>query len=477
MRLLPTLVITLCLSELLIGSRRLAEAAPTAASPSSQELVTEIQSGLDSTASDQQGGATVRLVRSQAAWSMQVNGQPFVVHGAGMSYSDETGIASLAKAGGNAFRTWGTEHLNAQLAAAARHGLMVLVGLDVQKELQGFNYQDSEAVAQQLTRVKASIDRYRGHPNVLGWILANEPNLMIDGRGAAVPADPAVYDALGEILDYIQLQEAAKPVTVAFAFTATLAEDIAQAMKAMPSLDFLSFQAYGALPIIAEFVQDQDIELPYMVTEYGPLGHWEMPTTAWGREIEEPSGIKATGLVERMARAGLDDPAGQLLGGFAFLWGHKQERTPTWYGLFTEDGERTAAVDELTRVWTGQYPTLRAPSIWSITLNGQQAGASVSVASGDTVSATVHANDPNGDALTIRWQVMNEVGRRSHGGHFEARPELLHTVFSHATEHEGRFSVSFVVPEKPGHYRLYAWASDAQGGAGTANVPFLVTAQ
>ncbi len=417
----------------------------------------------------------VVILRSGDAWTLHVNGQPFVVHGAGMGYSDDAGVARLAEAGGNAFRTWGTEHLDVQLAAAERYGLKVLVGLDMQKQLQGFDYEDSDGVARQLAVLKASIDRYKSHPSLLGWIIANEPNLMIDSSGAAVQPNPAVYEAMGDVLDYIHDQDPDHPATVAFAFTATLAEDITLALQSMPSLDFLSLQAYGALPVIAPFIRELSVDLPYMVTEFGPLGHWEMPATQWGREIEEPSGAKAAGMVERMNKAGLDDPQGKLLGGFAFLWGQKQERTPTWYGLFTADGGRTAAVDELTRMWTGQYLEQRAPSAWGITLNEQEAGASVFLAPGVSVKASLQASDPEGDALSISWKVMSEVQERSHGGHFEAQPEVVEVAFSDRTQMDDRHGVTLIAPTQPGQYRLYAWAHDEQGGVATANFPFLVS--
>lgn len=417
----------------------------------------------------------VEILRADDTWTMQVDGQPFVVHGAGMGYSGEAGIASLAEAGGNAFRTWGTEHLDVQLAAAERYGLKVLVGLGMQKQLQGFDYEDGDAVARQLTVLKADIDRYKSHPSLLGWIIANEPNLMIDPSGAAVQPNPAVYAAMGDVLDYIHDQDPNHPASVAFAFTATLAEDVTLALQAMPSLDFISLQAYGALPVIAPFIRELNIDLPYMVTEYGPLGHWEMPATQWGREIEELSGAKAAGMAERMSKAGLDDPQGKLLGGFAFLWGYKQERTPTWYGLFTADGSRTAAVDELTLVWTGQYPEQRAPSAWGMTLNEQQAGASVALTSGVAAKASLQASDPEGDTLSIRWQVMSEVQERGHGGHFEAQPEMVEVTFRDNTRAEDHYGVSMIAPTPPGHYRLYVWAHDEQGGVATANFPFLVS--
>ncbi|WP_169727413.1 hypothetical protein [Granulosicoccus antarcticus] len=409
-------------------------------------------------------------------WSIEVDGQPFELKGAGMGYSDEAGIAILAKAGGNAFRTWGTEHLDVQLAAAERHGLKVLVGLDMQKQLQGFDYNDSAAVAAQLAMLKASIDRYKSHPSLLGWIIANEPNLMIGADGGAVQPNPKVYAAMGDVLDYIHEHDPDHPATVAFAFTGTLADDVNLALKSMPTLDFLSFQAYGALPAIAPLVEELAVELPYMVTEFGPLGHWEMPATQWGREIEEASGAKAAGLVDRMYQAGLNNPEGQLLGGFAFLWGHKQERTPTWYGLFTEDGGRTAAVDELTRLWTGQYSEQRAPSAWGLRLNELQATENIVLAPGESVHARLQASDPEGDSLSIRWQLMHEVQARSHGGHFEAEPDAVRLDAGKTTSVGDVHEMMLRAPLQPGEYRLYAWAQDGSGGVATANFPFLVAA-
>ena len=35
------------------------------------------------------------------------------------------------------------------------------------------------------------------------------------------------------------------------------------------------------------------------------------------------------------------------LGSYCFLWGYKQEVTPTWYGIFTKDGRGTESIDVL----------------------------------------------------------------------------------------------------------------------------------
>ncbi len=421
-------------------------------------------------------GSTVEIRNVDNHWSLQVNGEPFTVHGAGMGYTDAAGVRSLSDAGGNAFRTWGTQALDTQLAAAERFGLKVLVGLDMSRELQGFDYDNIEAVAQQQTQIERIIEKYKCHSSVLGWIISNEPNLMIGADGGVVQPNPKVYEAINNVLEYIHLHDPKHPATVALAFTPTLSDDVKLLLAAMPSIDFLSFQAYGALPVIESFVSEQNIELPYMVTEFGPLGHWEMPKTQWGREIEEPSGHKAAGMVNRMQQAGLDKPQGQLLGGFAFLWGHKQERTPTWYGLLTEDGSRTTAVDELTKIWTGKYPSARAPAAWSILLDGKAATANNVLAPNQKAQVKLHADDPNDDTLALEWKMMAEVENGSHGGEYEAPPEVIDVSFLKKQTVGDQHSVEFKAPELPGQYRLFAWAYDDSGGVATANIPFSVKA-
>ncbi|MEE9318958.1 MAG: hypothetical protein V3U76_00785 [Granulosicoccus sp.] len=418
----------------------------------------------------------VEIISTDGLYSLSVNGQPFNVKGVGMGFARARDIDSLVAAGGNAFRTWETDRLDEQLATAVASELMVLVGLDVKKELQGFDYNDAAAVARQFNKVTATVDKYKNHPNVLGWIIVNEPNLMIGSDGQAAPVNAKVYNAIGDIVEYIHKHDSNHPATIAFAFTASLAEDIKTALARAPALDFISLQAYGALPAIPDVIQQLSLDRPFMVTEYGPLGHWEMPSTDWGREIEEPSGVKATGMVERMQGTLLNDASGKLIGSFAFLWGQKQERTPTWYGMFVASGERTAMVDELTRIWTGEYPENRVPSAWRITLDNKQPTDSIRLTPGQQVTVRVDVDDPENDPLDVRWQLMTEVVTRSQGGHIELEPASVPLTFEPTEHGKGYVSTKTIAPDEPGEYRLFAYATDNQGGVATANIPFLLEA-
>ena len=416
----------------------------------------------------------VIVARDGEGFELRVDGAPFEVRGAGLGRADEAAVAALAAAGATAFRTWESRDIEAQLDAAERHGLKALVGLDTGKALTGFDYGDAEAVAAQHARLVAFVDRWADHPAVLGWIVANEPNLAFGDDGAPARADPAVYDALGRLVAHVHATEPRRPATIAFAFTATLEADVRDALERVPALDFVSFQAYGALPAVPDVVDRLGLDRPFMVTEYGPLGHWEMPATAWGREIEEPSGVKAEGLVARAGPTLFEAPDPRLIGSFAFLWGHKQERTPTWYGLLLESGERTASVDALERLWTGRWPANRAPAARALEVDGRAATESVRLAPGARATARLAVADPEGDPLSVDWSLRGEVGRRSVGGHAEATPPEVALARLGTGVSPGVRTLDFAAPDEPGEYRLYATARDGRGGAATANFPFLV---
>src|SRR6187455_407335 len=73
------------------------------------------------------------LTKQNDAWSLLRDGEPFVIHGAGGSASKKL----LAELGGNSFRTWGTDNLDAQLDEAQKLGLAVTVGLWMGHERHG----------------------------------------------------------------------------------------------------------------------------------------------------------------------------------------------------------------------------------------------------------------------------------------------------------------------------------------------------
>jgi beta-galactosidase/beta-glucuronidase len=136
-----------------------------------------------------QGPATVRIVRKDAGFQLLVNGKSFYVKGAGLEYGSQE---TLARYGGNSFRTWqtdnGQESGQAVLDRAYVNGLMVTMGLQVAAERGGFDYNDPMAVAQQLDRIKREVLLYKNHPALLMWSIGNELNLG--------SRNPKVWDAV-----------------------------------------------------------------------------------------------------------------------------------------------------------------------------------------------------------------------------------------------------------------------------------------
>ena len=191
------------------------------------------------------GPVTVTVDKEQQKYQLRINGEPFTVKGVGLSYRADDQVKALKKAGGNAYRTWGGRTLDHELALAKELGLVIAVGLETGKELQGFDYDDEAAVAKQYAEMTVIIDKYKGHPSVLCWVIANEPNLLIDEQGKFAIPNPRVYDALGQITDYIHQVDPNHPVTIAFAGAHKFS--IETALARIPQLDIVSVQLYESL--------------------------------------------------------------------------------------------------------------------------------------------------------------------------------------------------------------------------------------
>ncbi|MDO3385473.1 glycoside hydrolase family 2 TIM barrel-domain containing protein [Gilvimarinus sp. SDUM040013] len=412
------------------------------------------------------GPKQVEIVKNSGVYQLLVNGEPFAVKGVGGSNIDTMEL--LVSVGGNSVRTWNAHSADALLAQAQKHGVMVALGFDTEKELHGFDYNDTVAVAEQFERFKATVDKYKNHPNLLAWVVANEPNLLFNEDGSLKDVNPRVYQSINAMIEYIHQNDPYHPVTYTFAGASE--KHIKTALKYTPDVDFISVQLYGDVGELPRIIEGHNIDKPYMVTEYGAIGHWERPTTEWGREIEEPSGVKARTLAQRMNDAFAGNPTGKVIGSYAFLWGQKQERTPTWYGMFNADGKPNARVDELSRFWTGEYPLNRAPLAFAIRMNEKTATDSVYVAPGAKVRVEVDVKDPDSDTLEYQWVLLKEVQIRSQGGAFEQKPDAMDI----AVVEEAPGVLVFQAPEAEGDYRIFSYTYDGKGKVGNANFPFYV---
>ncbi len=391
-----------------------------------------------------------------------MNRKRFFIKGAGLEFGD---IKSLARNGGNAFRTWRVEDGNKSaleiLDEAEDSGLLVCMGLDVARERHGFNYDDKEAVAGQLENIRRDVQRLKHHPALLMWGIGNELNLR--------HKNPRVWDAVNEISEAIHLIDGNHPTTTMLAGADP--ETIKTVSGRCQDLDLLSFQMYRDIEKLPEFLRQSDYSGAYTVSEWGTTGHWEAPCTAWGRPIEQTSSEKASAIKHRYNNFIITNK-NQCVGAFVFLWGQKQERTPTWYGLFLENGRHTEMTQTMYFLWTRKLPKRPLPTRLSMeVLNENGINITILVA-GNTYSAHIQFYYQQKYRLAYRWELMEEVDRASEsdGGDLELQPAILWTKKIHDINR-----IIFYAP-KPGEYRLFIYIEDPFNGSSTANMPLLVAA-
>lgn len=237
-----------------------------------------------------------------------------------------------------------------------------------------------------------------------------------------------------------------------------------------PNIDFLSIQMYGDIINLKQRIEDAGYTSPYLVTEWGATGHWEMPSTEWGSPIEQTSSEKADAIKLRYEKVILADEA-NCLGSYVFLWGQKQERTPTWYGLFTENGEKTEAVNVMEYLWTGRWPEIMAPKIKNAIIKDKGGRFdNVKLDANSKYTALVETEGQVKGQLTTRAEIMPEPIGLSDGGDFEQRPKTLEGLVISASTSE----VVFKSPMDKGAYRLFIYITDNDSNVGTINIPFFV---
>ncbi|MGV3723510.1 MAG: glycoside hydrolase family 2 TIM barrel-domain containing protein [Actinomycetota bacterium] len=393
----------------------------------------------------------VQVEKTAIGYRLLRDGKPYPIKGVG----GDTSLHRLKAAGGNSFRTWGTDKLDPLLDEAQKQGLTVCVGIWLGHERHGFKYDDADQVAAQSEKVREAVLRYKDHPAVLMWGIGNEM------EGAGKGDNAAIWSAVNNLAAMVKKLDPQHPTMTVVAEIG--GDRVKNIHRLCPDIDIVGINSYAGGPSIPQRYVEAGGKKPYVLTEFGPPGNWEVAKTTWGAPLEPTSTQKAASY----RRTHLEAIQGQplSLGGYAFLWGSKQEATATWFGMLLPDGTRLGPVDAMTELWSGRPPANRCPAIAAAKLVGAE-----QVDPEATLRASLEATDPEGDPLRVEWVVQAEPDVVSVGGDNQVAPPKLPEAVVKADAR----SAEIRAPKDPGPYRIYAFVRDDKGNGAVASLPFLV---
>lgn len=405
--------------------------------------------------------SNIEIVKKEGGFDLYIDKKLTYIKGVGGT--NRLDIA--AQSGANAFRTWGGDIASIQsyLELARSNNMFIMQGVDLTKD--STKYHDDDYKNLKREEVRKLVETFKNDPNILAWGLGNE----IDHEEKS--NTKAAWDFVEELVQLIKSIDKKHLVSTVITHNPKALDMIA---KYVPSIDYVGINSYGAINTLDEMFKNSAYQGPFMVTEWGPTGFWEMPKTEWNADIEQTSDEKRIVYEERYTKYIRANP--RCLGSFVFLWAQKEERTPTWFSMFVEsnieglplNGEKTPMVEAMQRVWQGVELSQTAPILESFTINEKKSIENVYVKQGAIFKANVKVTDKENDALSYVWEILHEATVLGSGGSYEPRPDRLGNVFTTSVP---TLSTSVSIP---GNYRLYVYVMDNTGFVATSNIPFKV---
>lgn len=397
----------------------------------------------------------VTVGQENGKWTLIREGKPYYIKGAG----GQTFMDEVVKTGGNSIRTWGLEDAETILDEAHKRGLTVMLGLWVQHERHGFDYNNEANVRKQLDAFRQAVLKYKDHPALLLWGVGNEVDLFY--------SNTKVWDAVQDIAKMIHELDPNHPTSTVTAGLDSM--EVQLISKKAPDIDIYGINTYGDIGNVKKNLRRFGWNGPYMITEWGPNGHWEVNKTRWGASIEQTSNEKAESYYKRYTDFILGDEA-YCVGSYVFLWGYKQEYTATWYGIFTKDGKMTEAVDAVSHAWSGKAPENPCPALKGVWINSLTASDNITLKASEINEARVEVGYDGNEKITYFWEILRESDDKKEGGDAEREAQSV----SGLIRGNGKPGTSFRAPAVPGAYRLFVYAG-IKGKTAYANIPFYVS--
>ena len=408
--------------------------------------------------------------KTDGVWKLYKGEAEFYINGA----ATNNFYADVKDWGGNVVRTYSTnENTKAILDEAWSKGLYVNMGLAM-KDSDAFDYSSPDnaaAIQEQFENHKTWVRRFRNHPAVLCWSIGNEAETG-DAKKNAV-----YFKEVEKIAAMIHQEDPNHPTTVTFA-NSDANNRLKVLMQNAPSVDILSVNMYyPGVGNVAKNVAEAGWDKPWMITEYGPRGTWNMSTSSdpkklsWGC-LEEMTSTEKAEIYSKIWREDIKaNESKGCIGSFIFLWGYQTHGDVlSWYGLFDKSKNTFGGVDEISECWTGVAVDKPAPRIENrskMTLNGKVSKDNVTLTAGSTGNtASVEATSPTGEPLKYRWFIIKDE-RLANGN---AMPDGIEGLIPEP----GKPEITFTAPAA-GQYRLYVFVTEeVNKKVAMACIPFLV---
>lgn len=420
----------------------------------------------------------VHIKAANGSFQLYRNGAPYYIKGA--SIVDMSLLHSIKASGGNSIRLYDTYGAGPILDSAHKLGLSVILGLRVRQARMELDYANKAAVARQYEELRKEVLRYKNHPALLMWAVGNETTLFIPSRYANFFAIRRVLKAVDDIAAMIHETDPDHPTTMVLA---SVSEPVIRiANMVCRNIDLLSFNIFSPLKEYLAKIPYSGWKGPYLVTEFGAKGYWSTGKTDWHSRVEPTSYQKSQYLQNQFSAIRANKR--KCLGSYVFIWGTKQEYTPTWFSLFSpwpQIGE-TELSDECRREWTGNGPALPAPGITSVTIDSLSDVQNIYLKPGEAASVAVHTAKKVSGPMQLRWELQEEVAEYLISSYKTQKMRVLadsvwqlSAVGSDAYENgENRYTFQFKTPEYEGPFRLYLYMATANNKVSTANACFYV---
>ncbi len=401
-------------------------------------------------------GSIVKIKKTDKSWKLEVNGKPFYVKGV---VGDEY-LSKVKEYGGNSIRTgWQKKELD----EAWSLGLNALVNLPADAERYGFDYNDTAAIRKQTNEIVTIVKKTKDHPAVLMWAIGNE----LDYVPPLEPFNPRVWDAVNQAAKAIHAVDPNHPVMTVIG--TSMMGKVADIVKRCPDLDLLGINTYGDIYTLPVTLAKYGWTKPYLISEWGPDGYWEVRKTTWGAPYEQ-TGLEKYICYEKKYKEAISSQKEQCLGSYVFYWnGFKQETTHTWFCMFDSTGLESPLVGLMHYMWTGKKSLNTAPIVDSVNIGNYVRYQQIVLERSSAQNAGVTVHDIDKDKLTYKWEIRPEAKYASYAGQGEVVPEPVPGLITSHSE-----NISFMTPSESGAYRLFVYAYDGKGHFSTANLPFYV---